>query len=68
MLDTPPALTIRRTFQRPPRDAIAALEGALTGQVADALGGLGALDASDQADRRARRLPCRASWARPSPA
>ena len=46
MLDTPPALTIRRTFQRPPRDAIAALEGALTGQVADALGGLGALDAS----------------------
>ena len=46
MLDTPPALTIRRTFQRPPRDAIAALEGALTGQVADALGGLGALDAA----------------------
>ena len=46
MLDTPPALTIRRTFQRPPRDAIAKLEGALTGQVADALGGLGALDAA----------------------
>ena len=45
MLDTPPALTIRRTFQRPPRDAIAKLEGALTGHVADALGGLGALDA-----------------------
>ena len=46
MLDTPPALTIRRAFQRPPRDAIAKLEGALTGQVADALGGLGALDAA----------------------
>ena len=46
MLDTPPALTIRRTFQRPPRDAIAKLKGALTGQVADALGGLGALDAA----------------------
>ena len=46
MLDTPPALTIRRTFQRPSRDAIAKLEGALTGQVADALGGLGALDAA----------------------
>ena len=46
MLETPPALTIRRTFQRPPRDAIAALEGAMTGQVADALGGLGALDAA----------------------
>ena len=46
MLETPPALTIRRTFRRPPRDAIAALEGAMTGQVADALGGLGALDSS----------------------
>ena len=46
MLDTPPALTIRRTFHRPPRDAVAKLEGALTGQVADALGGLGALDAA----------------------
>ena len=46
MLETPPALTIRRSFQRPPRDAIARLEGAMTGQVADALGGLGALDAS----------------------
>ena len=46
MLETPPALTIRRTFQRPTRDAIAALEGAMTGQVADALGGLGALDAA----------------------
>ena len=46
MLETPPALTIRRTFQRPPRDALAALEGVLTGQVADALGGLGALDAA----------------------
>ena len=46
MLETPPALTIRRTFRRPPRDAIAALEGAMTGQVVDALGGLGALDAS----------------------
>ncbi len=46
MLETPPALTIRRTFRRPPRDAIATLEGAMTGQVVDALGGLGALDAS----------------------
>ena len=46
MLDTPPALTIRRTFQRPSRDAVAALEGAMTGQVVDALGGLGALDAA----------------------
>lgn len=46
MLETPPALTIRRSFARPPRSAIAALEGAMTGQVADALGGLGALDAS----------------------
>ena len=46
MLETPPALTIRRTFRRPPRDALAALEGAMTGQVADALGGLGALDPS----------------------
>ena len=46
MLETPPALTIRRTFARPARAAVAALQGAMTGQVADALGGLGALDAS----------------------
>ena len=46
MLETPPALTIRRSFARPPRAAIARLEGALTGQVADAMGGLGALDAA----------------------
>jgi len=46
MLETPPALTIRRSFRRPPREAVARLEGAMTGQVADALGGLGALDAS----------------------
>ena len=46
MLETPPALTIRRSFQRPPRAAVAKLQGAMTGQVADALGGLGALDAS----------------------
>ena len=48
MLETPPALTIRRSFQRPSRGAVAKLEGAMTGQVADALGGLGALDASIQ--------------------
>jgi 4-hydroxy-4-methyl-2-oxoglutarate aldolase len=46
MLDVPPALTIRRTFPRPAKAAIEALAGALTGHVADALGGLGALDAS----------------------
>ena len=46
MLETPPALTVRRSFRRPSREAIAKLEGAMTGQVADALGGLGALDAS----------------------
>ena len=46
MLETPPALTISRSVTRPPQAAIAALEGVLTGQVADALGGLGALDAA----------------------
>ena len=46
MLEAPPPLTVRRTFARPPAAAIAALEGAMTGHVADALGGLGALDAS----------------------
>ena len=46
MLDTPPALTIRRSFPRPSREAIAVLDGALTWHVADALGGLGALDAA----------------------
>ena len=46
MLEPPPALTIRRSFARPTREAIAQLEGAQTGHVADALGGLGALDAA----------------------
>ena len=49
MLDTPPALTIRRSFPRPSREAIAALDGALTGHVADALGGLGRARCGDQA-------------------
>lgn len=44
MLKDPPLLTIRRTFQRPPRELIAKLEGAQTGHIVDALLGRGALD------------------------
>jgi len=44
MLKDPPLLTIRRKFQRPPRELIAQLEGAQTGHIVDALQGRGALD------------------------
>ena len=44
MIKDPPALTIRRTFPRPPAAEIAAFAGVPTGYVVDALGGRGALD------------------------
>jgi 4-hydroxy-4-methyl-2-oxoglutarate aldolase len=44
MLKDPPLLTIRRKFQRPPRDLIAKLEGAQTGHIVDALFGRAAMD------------------------
>jgi len=44
MLKDPPLLTIRRKFQRPPREHMAQLEGAQTGHIVDALQGRGALD------------------------
>jgi 4-hydroxy-4-methyl-2-oxoglutarate aldolase len=44
MLKDPPLLTIRRTFQRPPRDLLARLDGAQTGHIVDALQGRAALD------------------------
>ena len=44
MLDTPPVLTIRRRFERPSPDVLAAFARAESAQVADAQGGGGALD------------------------
>jgi 4-hydroxy-4-methyl-2-oxoglutarate aldolase len=44
MLDDPPLLTIRRQFARPGRALIAALGGAPTGNLVDAMDGRGALD------------------------
>lgn len=44
MLKDPPLLTVRRKFQRPPRELIARLEGAQTGHIVDAMQGRAALD------------------------
>ncbi len=44
MLKDPPLLTVRRKFQRPPRELIAKLEGAQTGHIVDAMQGRAALD------------------------
>jgi 4-hydroxy-4-methyl-2-oxoglutarate aldolase len=44
MLKDPPLLTIRRKFQRAPRELIARLEGAQTGHIVDAMQGRAALD------------------------
>jgi 4-hydroxy-4-methyl-2-oxoglutarate aldolase len=49
MLETPPLLTIRRGFERPPADLVAAFGRAESAQVADAQGGGGALDGCVQA-------------------
>ncbi len=44
MIEDPPLLTVRNNFERPTAAAVAALAGAPTGHLVDALGGLGALD------------------------
>lgn len=44
MIEDPPLLTVRSNFERPPAAGVAALAGAATGHLVDALGGLGALD------------------------
>jgi 4-hydroxy-4-methyl-2-oxoglutarate aldolase len=44
MLETPPILTIQRKFARPDAKKVAKLVGALTGNIADCMGGRGALD------------------------
>jgi 4-hydroxy-4-methyl-2-oxoglutarate aldolase len=44
MLKDPPLLTIRRKFQRAPRELLARLEGAQTGHIVDAMQGRAALD------------------------
>lgn len=43
MIDEPPLLRIRRGFRRPPPALVAGFSGALTGHVADAMGGRGAI-------------------------
>jgi len=43
MIEEPPILQMRRGFRRPPPALVAAFEGALTGHVADAMGGRGAI-------------------------
>jgi 4-hydroxy-4-methyl-2-oxoglutarate aldolase len=49
VLEQPPLLTIRRDFERPPAELVAAFARAESAQVADAQGGGGALDARIQA-------------------
>jgi 4-hydroxy-4-methyl-2-oxoglutarate aldolase len=44
MIDDPPLLTIRRSFQRPERSLVEAFAGTPTGFIVDAMGGRGALD------------------------
>lgn len=44
MITDPPILRIRRNFERPSPEAVAALRGAATGHLVDAMGGSGALD------------------------
>ena len=43
MLDTPPALTIQHSIVRPSSEKVRKLQGALTGNIADCMGGRGAL-------------------------
>ena len=49
MIEDPPLLTIRKNFERVPKDRIAELAGAQTGHVADAMRGRGAMDAAIKA-------------------
>ncbi len=44
MITDPPILRIRRNFERPSPEAVAALRGVATGHLVDAMGGSGALD------------------------
>ena len=44
MIQDPPLLTIRRNFERPAADAVAALSGVPIGNLVDAMNGRGALD------------------------
>lgn len=46
MLEDPPLLVIRKSFNRPPADKLARLRGTQTGHVVDAMNGRGALDAA----------------------
>lgn len=46
MLEDPPLLVVRKSFQRPPAAKLARLEGVQTGHVVDAMNGRGALDSA----------------------
>jgi len=49
MIDDPPLLTLKRTFERPLQTQVDKLKGVATGVVVDCLGGNGALDANIKA-------------------
>ena len=43
MLEDPPILTVKRPTRRPTRSQIEAFRGAMTGNIADCMGGRGAM-------------------------
>ena len=43
MLEDPPILTVKRPTRRPARSQIEAFRGAMTGNIADCMGGRGAM-------------------------
>ena len=49
MIEDPPLLTIRKNFDRVPKEAIAELDGAQTGHIVDAMRGRGAMDGAIKA-------------------
>ena len=46
MLEDPPILTVKRPIRRPTESQILAFRGAMTGNVADCMGGRGAMSHS----------------------
>ena len=46
MLENPPLLVVKKNIERPPMEKLAALQGAQTGHVVDAMDGRGAMDSA----------------------
>lgn len=59
VIEDPPVLTIRRRFERPAADAVAALRDVPTGQLVDAMGGRAALDYRIKPVLDPEKVPCR---------